>query len=310
MRATLIHNPNAGGANALSSNDLLLTLKNAGYEAWYSPTETPEELDQVLAQPTDLVVAAGGDGTVRAVAERLAGQGTPLAVVPMGTANNVAGALGIFGQPPLKILGGLAEPRKRPMDAGRVRAPWGEDFFLEAAGWGLFASTLHVYDPEGEKSVLRGIQAGLRTVTDFQAKQLRMWCDGEEVNEPLLLLEAMNTTALSHRVRLAPQADPADRLLDVVTVADTARVNVLSYITGLLGERLEELPNVSIRRCKQVRLEWDGSPFHLDAEVHNQDEPGEIEVEVWPGALEIWLPALEETQPAPGGSGVRVPGAV
>lgn len=309
MRATLIHNPNAGGANTLTTNQILLALKGAGYEAWYSPTEKPDELEGVLAQPADLVVAAGGDGTIRAVSERLAGRGIPLAIVPMGTANNVAGALGIFGQPPLKILEGLAEPRKRRMDAGRVKAPWGEDFFLEAAGWGLFASTLHSYDPEGEKSILRGIQAGLQTVSAFQARPLRMWCDGEEVNEPLLLLEAMNTPALGHRVRLAPQADPGDGLLDLVTVADTARVNVLSYITSLIGERLEELPNVNVRRCKRIKLEWDGSPFHLDAEVHSQDERGEIEIEIWPGALEIWLPALTEAQPAPQGSGVRVPGS-
>lgn len=304
MRATLIHNPNAGGADSLSSDQLLLALKAAGYEAWYSPTEKPEELDTVLARPTDVVVAAGGDGTVRAVAARLAGQGVPLAVVPMGTANNVAGALGIFGTPPQKILEGLAEPHKARMDAGRVRAPWGEDFFLEAAGWGLFASTLHVYDPESEKSVLRGIQAGLQTVSGFQAKRLQMWCDDEAVEEPLLLLEVMNTPALSHRVRLAPGADPTDGLLDVVTVADTARVNVIGYLTSLLQERLEELPNVTVRRCKMIRLEWDGSPFHLDAEVHNQDRSGEIEIEVWPGALEVWLPAPQPeqgTQPAVNG---------
>ncbi|MCV5991490.1 hypothetical protein OFO94_36055, partial [Escherichia coli] len=79
----------------------------------------------------------------------------------------------------------------------------------------------------------------------------------------------MNTPALSHRVRLAPGADPTDGQLDVVTVADTARVNVIGYLTSLLQERLEELPNVSVRPCKSIRLEWDGSPFHLDAEVHD-----------------------------------------
>lgn len=297
MRATLIHNPNAGGANSLDSTQLLLALKAAGYEAWFSPTETPEELDPVLAHPTDLVVVAGGDGTVRAVAARLAGGRIPMAVVPMGTANNVAGALGIFGLPPQKILEGLANPRKVWLDVGRVQTPWGEDFFLEAAGWGLFASTLHTYDPEGEKSILRGLQAGLQTVSGFQAQPLRMWCDGEALEEPLLLLEVMNTPALSHRVRLAPGADPTDGLLDVVTVSDTARVSVIGYLTSLLQERLEELPNVGVRRCRHIRLEWDGAPFHLDAEVHHQDGPGEIEMEVWPQALEIWLPAETKDPP-------------
>lgn len=294
MRVTLIHNPKAGGANTQSTNDLLLTLKAAGYEAWYSPTEKPEDLDMVLASATDLVVAAGGDGTVRAVAQRIAGRGLPLAVVPLGTANNVAGALGLLGQPPQKILEGLAQPHKTRMDAGRVKAPWGEDFFLEAAGGGLFASGLQAYDPEGEKSILRGIQAGLQTVTGFQAQTWRMWLDGQALEESLLLLEVMNTPALSHRVRLAPQADPSDGLLDVVTVADTARVNVMGYIAGLLQEKLEDLPNVNIRRCKTVRLEWDGSPFHLDAEIHAHDQSGQIAIEIWPGALEIWLPTLEQ----------------
>jgi diacylglycerol kinase family enzyme len=67
----------------------------------------------------DLVVAAGGDGTVRACAEALAGTGIPLAIVPLGTANLVARALGVPGQAG-RALGVAFGGRDQPIDLGRV----------------------------------------------------------------------------------------------------------------------------------------------------------------------------------------------
>src|SRR6185437_16167365 len=67
----------------------------------------------------DLVVAAGGDGTVRACAEALAGSGIPLAIVPLGTANLVARALGVPGQAG-RALGVAFGGRDQPVDLGRV----------------------------------------------------------------------------------------------------------------------------------------------------------------------------------------------
>lgn len=139
-RVTLIHNERAAGRLRMSTARILDLLGRAGYAARHVPTEDEADLEAALRDPGDLVVAAGGDGTVRGVALTLAklGSSAPLAPLPLGTANNIARTLGLVGTTE-ELLRGLARPYCRPFDLGRIRAPWGEAHFLEAFGVGLFA---------------------------------------------------------------------------------------------------------------------------------------------------------------------------
>ena len=291
MHATLIHNPNAGGAKGLSSSDLETLLQEVGYEAQHQPTDSVEDLEAALSKASGLVVVAGVDGTVRAVANHLAGRKIPMAVIPMGTANNIGRALGLVGSPPEMVMG-LHQPQKQCLDLGRIHGPWGKDIFLEACGLGLFANTMSAYDPEAGKSPLRALSATVQTLTNFSPQSLSLELDREATQGRFLLLECHNTPATGPRLKLAPQADPCDGWLDVVLIEEGERVGLLSYLTGLIQERLEELPNVNIKRCRKLVLQWDGSPFHLDAEIR-QGEGGRIEIKLQPKALELWLPTLQ-----------------
>ena len=98
-QATLIFNPNAGG-DSLHAEDLLDALRDAGFDPAYTPTESEEELKPLLDKTEGLVVAAGGDGTLRAVALHLIEKrGVELALIPLGTANNIANTLNLSGEP-------------------------------------------------------------------------------------------------------------------------------------------------------------------------------------------------------------------
>ncbi len=163
MKATLIFNKNAGGTSQYTPEELVGGLAEAGYEAVYRETGSEEELDEVLSSVEGLVVAAGGDGTLRAVALRLVGQDTPLSLLPLGTANNIGRAFGIGGRPQ-EIVRALENPRKRKFDIGRVTAPWGEEYFLEGMGYGFFADALALYDPEQDKSILRSVSTFAQTL--------------------------------------------------------------------------------------------------------------------------------------------------
>ena len=96
--------------------------EDRGWEPWFAPdpvADSPALTRLAIGAGADLVVAAGGDGTVRACAEALAGTGIPLAIVPLGTANLVARALGVPGQAGRALevaFGG----RDHPIDLGRV----------------------------------------------------------------------------------------------------------------------------------------------------------------------------------------------
>ncbi len=305
QKTTLIYNPQAGGASLVTGADLENALRLIGLQAQHRPTQNEEDLDRVLEHPGDVVVVAGGDGTVRAVARRLAGRGIPLVVLPLGTANNLAGSLGIAGQP-LDVIARLAEPRSLMLDMGRVVSPWGEGVFLEAAGVGMLATTMAAYDPEDGKSPLRAIQAVIATVPGYTPIGCRVTCDEVELEGRYVMVEVMNTPAVGPRLRLAPNADPSDGWLDVVLIEEHDRVGLAAYVANLALGQLEALPNVSVHRARHVSLEWENSPLHLDAELFDASSIGDqgleklradLRLEV--GALEVWLPASPEAALAP-----------
>src|SRR4029453_6537569 len=97
MRITLLHNPKAGRGK-LAKRDLTAALAKAGHHAIYQSTRN-SDYKKALKEPTDLVLAAGGDGTVGKVGHELIDTGIPLAVLPLGTANNLARRLGFCGWP-------------------------------------------------------------------------------------------------------------------------------------------------------------------------------------------------------------------
>jgi diacylglycerol kinase (ATP) len=315
LKATLIYNPNSGGTSRVTPEELSDALSLAGYQPVYRSTSSEEDLDHALAGNHGLVVVAGGDGTVRGVATRLIGKDIPLAVVPSGTANNIARAVGIESNP-LDVIAGLQQPVRRYFDVGRVQAPWGEDYFLEAAGFGLYASTLAAYRPEDGKSVLRSIEALSQTLGTFDAPHSRLVLDGEDLSGAYLLVEALNTPAFGPRIKVAPEANPSDGLLEVFRIRDDERPGLLRSLTGLLREELKELPGVEMNQGSRLEIGWTGFPFHVDGEVRpvvltNQDDrepvsslnplsPGGIDlticVEVLPKALEIWFPYVDSVK--------------
>jgi hypothetical protein len=214
-----------------------------------------------------------------------------------------------------------------------VTSPWGVDYFLEAFGYGLYADLLYFYAPEQGKSLLRSISALSKTLSTPRRHICRVTLDGEEITGEFLMLEALNTTAMGPRVKLAPDADPDDGLFEVVRIREDKRDSLLAYINGLLTETLDELPSVEVSRGRRLEITCnEGFPFHVDAEVipytasalepnpggddkGDEQQSGETQttearydfpcpegpmvVEILPRALEIWLPQpVEEDLPA------------
>ncbi len=298
MKATLIYNQNARSTDDHNVEILQDALHSAGYDPVYTPTEKEEDLDGVLAGADGgLVVAAGGDGTVRAVARRLLGGRSPLAILPMGTANNIARNFNIDGEP-LDLIAALADPFRCPFDVGRVETPWGTDYFLEALGFGFYADTLAAYGSNEEKSVLRAIGAFTRTLPNYQARTFTMKLDGAEMSDDYLLVEVLNTTAFGPRLKVAPRADSGDGLFEVIRIRADARDGFLSYMTSLVTEELDELPSVETSKARRLELAWKEFPLHVDGTLYPPQSgepaplPGDprIVAEVLPHALELWLP--------------------
>src|SRR5262245_4064253 len=141
MKVTLIHNPDAGDGSQPSAGQLIALIKEAGHKVRYQSAKE-KGWGKVLRKKADVVAVAGGDGTVGRVARRLVGRGLPLAVLPMGTANNISKTLGIAGATVTQLIPTWATARRVKFDAGCAVGPWGSRYFLEGVGIGLFPLAL------------------------------------------------------------------------------------------------------------------------------------------------------------------------
>jgi diacylglycerol kinase family enzyme len=266
MEATLIYNPQSGAGFNPGPNEIMDILRRIGYEPHHIATTSELDLNRALDDIQELVVVAGGDGTIRAVVTRLLGSDVKIAPIPMGTANNIARTLALIDRP-LEIVAGLANPMERSLDIGRVQTPDGPVHFLEAMGVGVFADVLKRYEPKNGKSIARSIQSMLDTMTDYQPKFFHLNLDGVDLSGSYLLVEVMNTPTLGLRYMLAPNAEADDGLFDLVLIHANERDNYLKFMTGTLMGTLESFPAISIQRGRELEIAWRGFPIHVDGEV-------------------------------------------
>jgi diacylglycerol kinase family enzyme len=133
----LLHNPTAGASHPNAEELLEGIHKAIGVKPRYFSIKNPDWKD-ALSKRWDAVILAGGDGTVGKSVRWLRNRKTPIAILPLGTANNIARSLGIEGDLE-SLLSKLPTSSARSLDVGCAKGPWGERMFLEAVGVGSIA---------------------------------------------------------------------------------------------------------------------------------------------------------------------------
>lgn len=294
MRVTVIHNPSAG-AGRHDRDDLLHAIHRAGHDTVYVSTKE-DEWRAVLERPADLVVAAGGDGTVDKVGVALAGRGVPLAIVPLGTANNIARSLGLSLELEA-LIAAWRNARRRPFDVGLVHGIPKKTRFLEAVGVGLFPDTMSATTSESRPTAMPPDEALdrdlVRIVDRLASQEPRPWrvsLDGRDLSGEYLLLEAMNIGSIGPDLNLTAHTDPGDGLLDVVTVSAAERDELADY---LLRRRTGDPrpPSLAVSRGRKLVFYGSGSDLHVDGSlIEEYITPTRfftVHVGLWPQALEL-----------------------
>src|SRR5438270_853858 len=221
MRITLMHNPSAGHGKH-RKKDLMEALAKAGHNAIYQSTKK-RGYKKALRKPGDLVLVAGGDGTVAKIARRLINTGIPLAVLPLGTANNLARTLGFIGSPE-GLTGRLEGGKKHCFDVGVARGPWGTRYFFEGAGAGLLADYVRAANKQDKKApsvskdheMARHVSLLRRLLHDYAAQEWKIDLDNKDVSNNYILWEAMNVRSVGPALYFAPPATSKDAEFDVV----------------------------------------------------------------------------------------------
>ncbi|WP_456284947.1 diacylglycerol/lipid kinase family protein [Microbacterium sp. JZ101] len=275
---------------------------------WETTVEDPGQkaTEDALEWGADVIVAAGGDGTVRAVAERLAepGAGAELAIVPLGTGNLLARNLDIpLNNPQAAFARALAD-EARVIDIGWIEtavdgAPTRQAFAV-MAGFGIDAHMIVETDDDLKSKVgwLAYVESLGRAVNASEVIELRIAVDGgEAVTAAGHTLMVGNCGMLQGGITLLPDADPSDGELDLLLLSaegiagwlDTLRSFVWDNgIRRLMGatDRAESGDTAAHARATSVAVELP-EPRVLEVDGDDLGEVTQFTVEIQPGALRV-----------------------
>lgn len=299
-KVKLILNPMADMGHAWrAAADLRPIIEEYGGADWSGtvyPTHATELARQAGEEGYERVIAIGGDGTVHEVLNGLmqlpADTRPILGVVPLGSGNDFARAVGVPTQPAEALRRALlADPN--PIDLGRVRDEFGrEEYFDNTFGIG-FDGVVNLRSHR--LPLLRGFLmyfvAVLQTILlNFDPMRLQVETESERWERSALMLTLCNGPREGGGFHVTPAARPDDGHLDYVVVDRVSRLMMFRLIPEFMNGTHARFPQVHLGTFRRMSILSDRPLYiHADGEVFSGfgTRLHRLEVEVVPGALRL-----------------------
>jgi YegS/Rv2252/BmrU family lipid kinase len=289
MDVAVLVSPAAGRGRARAvGGSVIDALRNAGLTPHVLPATTGVEAERqaaaAVAAGTGAVVAVGGDGSAHAALQAVAGTRTPLAVVPAGTGNDLALALGIPLDPVAAARAAaedLLAGRFRDMDAGRTAGRWWATVLCCGFDSAVTDRANRLRWPRGRR---RYDVAVLVELARLRPRELTVVLDGEAQTLPITLVAVGNTSWYGGGMKVCPGADPADGLFDVTVVGAISRLELIRTKPMLTAGTHVENTAVQVFRAARVELTSAGATTYADGEPV---APLPAVAECLPGALRV-----------------------
>lgn len=297
LRVVVAINPTASfGKGRDVGPAVVQTLRALGHDV--TSLQEPD-FDQLMASgrravgtKPDALVVVGGDGMVNLGANLVARTRVPLGIVPSGTGNDMARGLGIPFDNTEAAIRSLADAlgrAPRSVDAGLVHyledGEPAERWFacVLSAGFDAIVNERanHMRRPRGASRYL--IALGLE-LARLRPIQYRLVLDGEVLETSGALISVGNNVSLGGGMKVTPDAQLDDGLLDVLVVKALSRLSFLRIFPRVFEGTHVTDPRVSIRRAKRIRIEAEGLVAYADGERFGELP---IDIEVVPNALRL-----------------------
>ncbi|XAS66230.1 YegS/Rv2252/BmrU family lipid kinase [Micrococcaceae bacterium Sec5.7] len=291
-------NPRASfGARQHAGEQVVEHLRSAGEDVLVlrkgSYAQLAAAVDEALVSGIGALVVVGGDGMVHLAVNALAGSASPfgtvpLGIVPSGTGNDMARALGL----PLndipsackRVMAGLASGG-RLIDVGRITGAAGSRWFAGVVSAGFDASVNERANcwrwPRGKS---RYNLAMLRELVTFRAINYTVTADGETWQQRAMLISVANGQSIGGGMKVTPDARLDDGLLDLFIVRPLSRVRFLAVFPRVFSGRHVGHASVDIRRVRHVELAAANVVAYADGE---RIGPLPLTVDVVPGAVRL-----------------------
>jgi YegS/Rv2252/BmrU family lipid kinase len=312
MKAIIIHNPIAG--QRTMSDEVQQVAHFLTGEGWYitgievtrGPGDATTFARKAAAECDDVVVVAGGDGTIAQVVDGLVGTETALAVLPGGSGNVMARQLnlpvpgGLPARPLLDAARLTLQGQIRRIDVGRMSFPGHQitsRHFICWSGVGfdaMFNKTAN-RDRDATHRLSNGalFAAAFYTLKDFAGTSAVVRVDGERVSRRLLQLVASNIQVYGLYFKMAPRALLDDGYLDIYCFQGDRAGQVFRHLGEMLVNRHIQNPQVDSFRARRVEIST-ARPLlvHVDGDCIGETP---VVIEVVPHALNLLVPRSAPT---------------
>jgi YegS/Rv2252/BmrU family lipid kinase len=289
MDVAVLVSPSAGRGRARALSGVVLeALRSSGLNPRVLPASTGAEAEaqaaDAVAGGTGALVAIGGDGAAHAALQAVAGTTTPLAVIPAGTGNDLALALGIPREP-VPAARAAAEDllagQTRIFDAGRTGERWWSTVLCCGFDSAVTDRANRLRWPKGRRRYDVAIFAELARL---RPREVTLVLDGEERTVAVTLIAVGNTPWYGGGMKVCPSADPTDGTFDVTVVGPMGRLELIRSRPQLMAGTHVQNPTVTVLRASRVELASPGVTTYADGEPV---VPLPATAECMPGALRV-----------------------
>jgi YegS/Rv2252/BmrU family lipid kinase len=233
------------------------------------------------------VIAVGGDGTVHEVANGLlrSDADAALGVVPVGSGNDFAKMLGMYGHDPVRAVARLVTATSRRFDAGRVFDEW----FVNSVGFGFGPAVVQTRNMMPSfRGFLSYLVPIVKTFFKFEPPLFDVAAPGFRERGYMMMVEACNGTTAGGSYRFAPEADPTDGKMDVCLIRRVSLPRFLLAIPRVMNGTHLRMREVVLIKTQKLTIRSPEQPLvlHVDGELR---EPGvnECTVELERGRLNV-----------------------
>ncbi len=272
----LLHNPGAGDEDHLKE-ELIKAIEKEGFGCNYFSIK--EDAWKQQLDNADFAVVGGGDGTVRRVVKELVKRNVldkkiPLALLPMGTANNLSKTLELDRDAKREThIRNWKNQKLQKFDVGVVKNADATEFFIESVGFGVFPKLIkemRSVDKSNVDSAKDEIKLALQVLHDLiqsvEAADCWMKADDEIYEGKYLLVEVMNSRSIGPNLVLAPDAKTDDAIFDVVILKEDQRDAFTAYVKDLIADKEPVFPIKTIQ-ARELIISNESKFMHIDDEL-------------------------------------------
>ena len=240
-----------------------------------------EIAEQAVRDGIDVVVVAGGDGSVNEVACALIGSDTVLVILPFGSGNCLARHLGY----PMKVreaIGVLNHGSSMAIDVGTVN---GRPFF-SLIGIGFDAFVAKVFDREKARGFAAYTWSAIKSLGVFKPFDFDIENDGQRHTGSAFMINICNSNQYGYDVQIAPLADIQDGELDIVLLRNLPKWRAVLLVLQVLLNRHHNSRTLQYMRGKEIAI-TSSRPAYLQIDGETFRKEKEFRIKVLPRALKV-----------------------